>query len=75
MSDIDNVIAFPAKAGDFTADQALSEALACGLRSVIIVGYTPEDTLYIRSSGDVTRREALWMLENAKMNAVMAGDE
>jgi hypothetical protein len=39
------------------------------------LGYTPEGTLYVRSSGDMTRREALWMIENAKAQILFGEDE
>jgi len=62
-----------------TPEVALTDAIGRGLSDVFILGYTPQGTLYIRSSADVTRKEALWLLENAKL-AVMGvpidyGDE
>lgn len=57
-----------------TTDGVLMEAMERGLTSALILGYTPEGTLYIRSSPDVTRKEALWMLENARA-CVLGNDE
>ena len=57
-----------------TTDGVLMEAIKRGLTSALILGYTPEGTLYIRSSPDVTRKEALWMLENARA-CVLGNDE
>lgn len=54
---------------DTTAD-VLTEAMARGLTSALILGYTPEGMLYIRSSSDVTRKEALWLIENARANVL-----
>lgn len=66
----DNVTAFPSPVEMTTPEQALREAIERGLDSVLIIGDTPEGTMFIRSSGDVTRRDALWMLEHAKINAL-----
>lgn len=66
----DNVTAFPSPVEMTTPEQALLEAIERGLDSVLIIGDTPEGTMFIRSSGDVTRRDALWMLEHAKINAL-----
>lgn len=66
----DNVTAFPSPIEMTTPEQALREAIERGLDSVLIIGDTPEGTMFIRSSGDVTRRDALWMLEHAKINAL-----
>lgn len=66
----DNVTAFPSPVEMTTPEQALREAIERGLDSVLVIGDTPEGTMFIRSSGDVTRRDALWMLEHAKINAL-----
>lgn len=66
----DNVTAFPSPVEMTTPEQALRAAIERGLDSVLIIGDTPEGTMFIRSSGDVTRRDALWMLEHAKINAL-----
>lgn len=66
----DNVTAFPSPVEMTTPEQALREAIERGLDSVLIIGDTPEGTMFIRSSGDVTRRDALWLLEHAKINAL-----
>lgn len=70
MTTTDNVTTFPSPVEMTTPDMALRDALERGLDSVLIVGETPEGTLFIRSSGDVTRRDALWMIEHAKMQAL-----
>ena len=58
-----------------TADDALTEALARELTSALILGYTPEGMLYIRSSSDVTRKDALWLIEVARANILGFDDE
>ena len=71
----DNIAAFPSPDDMTTPDLALIEARERGLSSVLILGYTPEGALYIRSSGDVTRQEALWMIETAKMQVLFGDDD
>lgn len=71
----DNIAAFPSPDAMTTPDLALIEARERGLSSVLILGYTPEGALYIRSSGDVTRREALWMIETARMQVLFGDDD
>jgi hypothetical protein len=57
-----------------TTDGVLLDAIERGLTSVLIMGYTPEGTLYLRSSTDMTRKDALWMMECAKPH-VLGDDE
>ena len=51
---------------DTSVTDALAEATERGLTSVLIFGYTPERTLFIRSSADVSRKDALWLIERAR---------
>lgn len=71
----DNIAAFPSPDAMTTPDQALIEARERGLTTVLILGYTPEGTLYIRSSGDITRKEGLWIIENARMQVLFGDDD
>ncbi len=57
-----------------TPSTVLLQSEARGLSSVIVLGYTPEGTMWVSSSGSVTRQEALWLLESAKTQ-VMYGDD
>lgn len=66
----DNVTAFPSPVEMTTPEQALREAIERGLDKVCIIGETPEGRFYLRSSGSVSRMEALWLLEHAKINAL-----
>lgn len=68
--DIDNVITFPSPQELTTPEMALRETLERGLASVLILGETEEGTLFVRSSGDVSRRDALWLLEMARIHAI-----
>lgn len=58
-----------------TADDVMQGGIERGLTSVFVLGHTPEGTLWIRSSGDVTRQEALWMIETAKMQVLFGDDD
>lgn len=69
----DNIAEFPYPQEMTTPTDALRQALDRGLTAVLILGYTPEGALYVRSSGEVTRREALWMLELGRLNALGVG--
>lgn len=57
-----------------TPSTVLQLSEARGLTSVIVLGYTPEGTMWVSSSGDMTRQDALWLVENAKTQ-VMYGDD
>ena len=71
----DNIAKFPAQQEMTTPEMALADATARGLTDVLILGYTPEGALFIRSSGDVTRKEALWLLECARTHVMTGEDE
>lgn len=73
MSDKNNVVNFPASS-NMTPEQALGSALnyeaAEGLTDVLILGYNTDGNLFIRSS-KMTNKDALWLLEAAKMNTIL----
>ena len=52
-----------------TVDQALGTAGDAGLTECIVVGYDDEGHMVIRSSG-MSRRDAVWILEQAKRHAM-----
>jgi hypothetical protein len=58
-----------------TVDGVLETAGERGLSTVVVLGYTPDGKLYVSSSGDVTRRDALWIIEMAKMAAILGEEE
>lgn len=58
-----------------TVDTVLETAGERGLSTVMVLGYTPDGKLYVSSSGDVSRRDALWMIEMAKVVAILGEDE
>ena len=54
---------------NYTVDQALAAAKNKNLTDVMIVGYDSDGHL-INISSRMTRRDALWMIENAKDNCL-----
>ena len=58
-----------------SAGDVMLDGIERGLTTVFVVGYTPEGTMWVRSSGDVTRQEALWMIETAKMQVLFGDDD
>lgn len=58
-----------------TVDTVLETAGERGLSTVMVLGYTPDGKLYVSSSGDVSRRDALWMIEMAKVIAILGEDD
>lgn len=58
-----------------TVDVVLETAAARGLSTVLVLGYTPDGKLYVSSSGDMTRKDALWITETAKLAVIVGEDE
>jgi hypothetical protein len=52
-----------------TVAQALGDAQEAGLTECLIVGYDADGRLVLRSSG-MARRDALWLIEQAKRHAL-----
>lgn len=70
----DKVVEFPYPQELTTVEAALRDASGSDLTDVIILGFTGEDhKIYIRSSGDVTNADALFMIEHARMNVLRLG--
>lgn len=67
------VVPFPYQQALTTPEVALRAALERGLSTVLIIGYTEQGTIYIRSSADVSRKDALWLAEQARMSALGVG--
>lgn len=57
-----------------TPPTVLRESDERGLTSVLVLGYTPEGTMWVSGSGGMTRLDALWLVENAKTQ-IMHGDD
>lgn len=62
------VVDFPATS-TLTVEQALGVAANRNLKEVLIVGYDEDANLIIVSS-KMDRRDALWLAEKAKLNAL-----
>lgn len=58
-----------------TPDGVLLETMERGLTDVLVLGYTPEGRLCTRASAGVTRREALWLVESARMFILTGGED
>lgn len=51
-----------------TVSDVVAEAAESGLTSVLVLGYTEDGRLFVRSSSNVTRKDALWMVENVRQD-------
>lgn len=71
--DIANVTKFPYPQEMTTVDEALRDAAEAELTDVLVLGYSPDGQLYIRSSGDVAHKDALFMLEHGRMAVLKLG--
>jgi hypothetical protein len=70
----DNVTQFPYPQELTTVETALRDANESDLTDVLIIGFTGEDhKIYIRSSGDVTNADALFLIEHARMAVLGLG--
>jgi hypothetical protein len=73
MSDGGNVINL------FEPDISVGEVLAAaadkGLESVLVLGEMANGNIYVASSAGVSRKDALWLIEMAKVFAILGEDE
>jgi hypothetical protein len=70
----DNVTQFPYLQELTTVEAALRDASVSDLTDVVILGFTGEDCrIYIRSSGNVTNADALFLIEHARMSVLGLG--
>ena len=60
---------------DVSVGDVLLAAAAKGLESVLVLGETADGNLYVASSGDVSRKDALWLIEMSKIHAILGDDE
>lgn len=72
MSD-GKVTMFPTPYEKVTPEMALLEAGQENLTSVLVLGYLPSGEFYSISGGGVTRADALWLVEHARMNTLCIG--
>jgi hypothetical protein len=70
----DKVVEFPYPQELTTVEAALREANDSDLTDVVVLGFTGEDhKIYIRSSGNVTNADALFLIEHARMSVLGLG--
>jgi len=73
MSDGGNVINL------FEPDISVGEVLAAaadkGLESVLVLGEMADGNMYVASSAKVSRKDALWLIEMAKVFAILGDDD
>jgi hypothetical protein len=60
---------------DISVGDVLVAAAAKGLDTVLVLGETAEGSLYVAASGDVSRKDALWLIEMAKVYAILGDDD
>jgi hypothetical protein len=60
---------------DISVGDVLAAAADKGLESVLVLGETADGTLYVASSGKVSRKDALWLIEMAKVYAILGDDD
>jgi hypothetical protein len=60
---------------DVSVGEVLTAAAGKGLESVLVLGETADGNLYVASSGDVSRKDALWLIEMAKVFAILGDDD
>lgn len=63
-----NVCNFPASE-TLTVEQALASAVQEGLDEVLIIGYTANGELFVRSSR-MSRGDALWLVKKAEQHTL-----
>ena len=55
---------------EFITPDKLLEECKGKLTEAIVLGYNKEGGLFIRSSNNMTRKDAVWILEKAKIDAL-----
>lgn len=53
-----------------TAMATLAEAVLCNFKTVMVIGYDADDEMTVLTSHDVLNKDALWMLEQAKLELI-----
>lgn len=60
---------------DISVGDVLLAASGKDLESVLVLGETAEGHLYVASSGNVSRKDALWLIEMSKIYAILGDDD
>lgn len=60
---------------DISVGDVLLAASGKDLESVLVLGETADGHLYVASSGSVSRKDALWLIEMSKIYAILGDDD
>ena len=60
---------------DISVGEVLSAAADKGLESVLVLGEMSDGNMYVASSAKVSRKDALWLIEMAKVFAILGDDD
>jgi len=60
---------------DISVGEVLSAADDKGLKYVLVLGEMADGNMYVASSAGVSRKDALWLIEMAKIYAIFGEDE
>jgi hypothetical protein len=60
---------------DISVSEVLARTSGNGLESVLVLGETADGKMYVAASSGVSRKDALWLIEMAKIYAILGEDE
>jgi hypothetical protein len=60
---------------DISVGEVLAAAADKGLESVLVLGEMSDGNMYVASSAKVSRKDALWLIEMAKVFAILGDDD
>jgi hypothetical protein len=60
---------------DISVGEVLTAAVDMNLESVLVLGETADGNMYVTASSGMSRKNALWLIEMAKVFAILGGDE
>ena len=60
---------------DISVGEVLTAAADKGLESVLVLGETADGNMYVTASSGVSRKDALWLIEMAKVFAILGDDD
>jgi hypothetical protein len=60
---------------DVSVGEVLTAVAGKGLESVLVLGEMADGNMYVASSGGVSRKDALWLIEMAKVFVILGDDE
>lgn len=60
---------------DISVGEVLTATAGKGLESVLVLGETVDGNMYVAASGGLSRKDALWLIEMAKVFSILGYDE